>query len=181
MKNSIIKTGSSNSLTKLDKKNNNLQLKSSFKKDNFLSIKSKPADSNSPVYLRRDKKSLTSTNKSLSSKDVSSPYQINNSNNNETNDFSNFRKKPINIFKQNFKSCNKNLPLVKTRRDRNGILIQKNSKNHNIIFKDKINSNFPLVEVIDVESYKKENAQESYDGEYPYNEGDDDSSVSSMS
>lgn len=82
------------------------------------------------------------------------------------------RKKSKNIFKENFKSCNRNLPVVKTRKDTFGIPIIKGSKNHNIIFKDKLNEEYDLVEIINVESYKEDNIQDDFE----YREdGDEDS------
>jgi hypothetical protein len=156
-------------------------------KENSLKIKFRAV---SPLQ-RREKKSLTNTNKSTyisynKNYNLDTLPCIYNNINNPYNSNSNIklnsgeitstirRKKSINIFKENFKSCNRNLPVVKTRIDSFGIMILKGSKNHSIIFKDKLNEEFDLVEIIDVESYKEDNIQNEYeykeDGEEDYSE-----------
>jgi hypothetical protein len=196
LRNSIRKTSSSNVISFDEKKINIFSPKKEKERDNEkdkdkekennLKIKLRP---DSPLHMRREKKSLTSTNKltyNTYNKDnnlVLLPYYKNNNiNHTPSNSITNsgelfrnhpLRKKSTNIFKENFKSCNKNLPIIKTRKDSFGILILKGSKNHSIIFKDKLNEEFNLVEIIDVESYKEENIQ----NEYEYTEdGEEESS-----
>ena len=143
---------------------------------------------------RRDKKSLTTNNNTSKlinikekEKNKSQHWFRKNTylNTNDNLSTLHFRNKSVNIFKENFKSCNKNLPFVKTRKDSFGLLIKKGSKNHHIIFKDKINEEYDLAEVIDVESYKKFNLQDeeyssSDDIDYDEERKDDSSSVCSV-
>lgn len=144
-----------------------------IEKEKHISIK----DTLTPRYNRGEQKSNTVKTKSTENDNLLSlPYRKNDNNfsdqkiPNETSTNFTFQKmKKINIFKQNFKSCSKALPVVKTRKDFFGIMIRKGSKNHNIIFKDKLNEDFKLMEIIDVESYKQYNLQD-----YEYEENNED-------
>lgn len=195
------KTSSSNNIIKLKKEiSPTISPFSIQPKDNNINLLNL-LDSSSPISTplnnnRRDKKSLTTTNNTSKvlinkekekEKNKSQHWFRKNTylNTNDNLSTLNFRNKSVNIFKQNFKSCNKNLPVVKTRKDSYGLLIKKGSKNHHIIFKDKINEEYDLAEVIDVESYKKFNLQDdeyssSDDSDYDEERKDDSSSVCSV-
>ena len=122
------KKTSSNSLVEYEKK----QIQSGIRlKERCSSLKEKSsAISISTSELRRENKITLSScfkpqNHNIATNSIS--YTNNSNNTNETP--SHYRKKSVNIFKNNFKSCNKNLPSVKTRKDSNGNLIKKGSKN----------------------------------------------------
>jgi hypothetical protein len=167
MKNPTKKKNSSSCLLSINKKSSEILILPPLKRENNnIMIKNR---TDSPLNLRRENKSTTMTNdKLIFSKEYNNlyigllPFQYNINNGSPSNGeiSNNLRKKPESIFKKNFKSCNRNLPNLKLRKDSYGILIQKGKKNHNIIFKDKLNTNNCLVETIYVESYKKENVKE---------------------
>jgi len=76
--------------------------------------------------------------------------------------------------KKSKSDSNKDVDEIKIRKDYNGNLILKGSKSHHIVFSDNLLDKKPLIDIIEVESYKKENINEflsddyyGYDNNYP--------------
>lgn len=171
--NYINSTKSKNHLHINSNNNNNRLSVSDSKKLKSKSLSSSPNALNElRSSINKKEKAPNKINKdtpqSLSSKSL-----FTNNNNNTTNDSYNIKNKSVNIFKENFKSFKKhinnnnaivnnkpqkNQKAQKIRKDNNGIIITKGSKNHHILFKE----DFFLVDVIDVESYKDYNLLEEY-------------------
>jgi len=102
---------------------------------------------------------LSVANNSNNNKNISTTNSIingNNLNSNKTNIFENIDQKS----NKNKSISSKTVSGFKLRKDGKGNIIFKGSKMYHMMFNDTLKIKKPLVEIIDVESYKKENINE---------------------